>query len=1012
MIIHFALDLDGMQPAPPRTAVGEIALGPGRLVALLEAQLGLPPVEAHPGEALLAYRDCLEALDDDERFYHRSFATDPIGTARTLLGWRARWHEAGWRGAFDGRVSRRIADMAAVEHLARERVPLDAGQRLQRIHAALAAGLATQIERIVLHDEPAVFPPAWRAVLARFPVEIAQGVAARANATPGTDLHRIQQLLLSIGADGEAAGRQDDGSAVGRAAAHSRAALDLAGDDSFLVVRAVSRDLSAQSIAEYLRERLSVGALESGSGTGSGSAGGGAPIDGTVLIAEHDGIIVDNALERVGLPRAGFQHYSRFRAVTQVLKLSLGLVWEPVSPQLLLQLLLHPVGPLPRFVRSALAEAVAGEPGVGGRAWRHTLDELARRLRERAESEGRPELAEDAESLAADIRYWLEAERYSSVEGAPVAAIIERAQRCASWLAGRLNAGLPDRAERDLYAAAFAQSEALLAALATLADRGGTSPGRDGASREPSSSSLDRSALIDRITLDRLLDEITSAAPDPATFAQAGHVRAATKPAAITSPWDTVIWWDLREQPSPAAHAWSETEMAELAAHGVMLPTAADRLRRESRAWRRPILAARSRAILVVHDRDEGRHPLLIQLESLARGFNEVRIEDALLAPDAATASAEKIRGLTIATEPLELHELPGRRRWWRLPSHCNLPPREQESYSSLQKLLCHPHEWVLSYAARLRTGRAANLARGSLLYGNLAHRLFETYFGRHPDRASRREADVGRWLAATLPELIRREAAVLLEPGMGVAREGIVATLEHALRQLLHHLDSAGIERVVAESRHEVAFRSVPFNGGRHDIRLCGSIDLLLVDGAGREIVVDVKWAGEDRRGSELAENRALQLATYAYMRHAATHEPAPIPAKPSSMSARRSATRADTGRSRNLELALERPGRWPEQAYFIVTTGNMLARDARIFPEALVFAPELAESTEHLWARVGRSIDWRWAQLCAGHIEVNAEGTEADEDSEPPADAYAVASTADRFDEFTWLTGWDEGI
>jgi hypothetical protein len=993
MIIHLGVDLDGMQPAPPRTALGEIALGPNRLLAVLEAQLGLPPVETRLGEALLAYRECLETLDGEARFYHRSLATDPIGTARTLLGWRARWHETGWRGNFDGPVSRRLADMADVERRARHAVPLDAGQRLQRILSALDSGLATQIERIVLHDEPDAFPPAWRAVLARFATEIAPGVAPAAHALPGTDLHRIQQLLLAIGAEDEDGGEESDEPQNSALALAKAAALDLAGDDSFLIVRAVSRDLSAQSIAEYLRERED-------SGTSS---------DATVLVAEHDGIIVDNALERAGLPRAGFQHYSRFRAVTQVMKLCLGLVWEPVSPQLLLQFLLHPVGPLPSYVRSALAEAVASEPGVGGRAWRETLDALTGRLRERAESESRPELAAEAESLQADIRYWLEGERYSPIEGAPLAPLVERTQRCASWLAGRLNAGLPDRAERDLYAAAFAQSEALIAVLGSVAEHArasihrstpiGRSASMDSSTSMDSSAPTDASTRMNRITLERLLDEITNAAPDPATFAEAGHVRAATKPGAITSPWNNVVWWDLREQPSPAAHVWSEIEIAELAAEGVALPSPGDRIRLESRAWRRPILCARSRAILVVHDRDEGRHPLVIQLESLTRGFNEVRIEKALLAPGAGPASAAKIGGLAVATEPLAPQTLPALRRWWQLASDCRLPPRRQESYSSLQKLLYHPHEWVLGYAARLRSGRAANVARGNLLYGNLAHRLFEMFFAQHPDRASRTRASVGDWLDGTLPDLIRREAAVLLAPGMGVTREGVVATLEHALKQLLRHLDSAGIERAAAELRHEVAFRSLPFENASHDVVLCGSIDLLLVDGAGREVVVDVKWGGEDWRGVELAENRALQLATYAYMRYAATREPA-VPTKRPGVA------------GRNLELALERPGRWPGQAYFIVTTGNMLACDARVFPNAIVFAPELGESTERFWKRVGRSIDWRWAQLCAGRIEVNAEGTAPAADSEPPPDAFAVASRADGFDEFTWLTGWEEGI
>src|SRR5690606_14977497 len=121
VIVHFSLHFDGMQPSPPATAAGVATAGPERLLGLLELQLGLPPPESRPGEALLAYQSCLEDLDSPARFYHASLAVDGLGVARALLGWREDWYEAGWRGEFHGAVSRRLADIADVEVLARER---------------------------------------------------------------------------------------------------------------------------------------------------------------------------------------------------------------------------------------------------------------------------------------------------------------------------------------------------------------------------------------------------------------------------------------------------------------------------------------------------------------------------------------------------------------------------------------------------------------------------------------------------------------------------------------------------------------------------------------------------------------------------------------------------------------------------------------------------------------------------------------------------------------------------
>src|SRR5690606_29974178 len=441
------------------------------------------------------------------------------------------------------------------------------------------------------------------------------GVALATHAAPDTDLGRIQRLLLELdeeSADALRAAAADDGGA-------RRDRVPLGGDDSLIVLRGASRDVSAQAIAEYLR------------GTGWD--------DDIVVVAERDGIILDNAFQRVGCARAGFQHYSRFRAVTQVLKLALSLVWKPLGPRPLLQFLLHPVGPLPGRARSALAEAVASEPGVGGHAWTAALEKLAERERAAAESDD-PAVESRIASLRADVGYWLECERYAPEHGAPVTVLIERTQRCSTWLAQRVNTA--SGVERELYAAALGQSEALIDALASLRERG--------------------AERVGRLLLERLVDEVTGFSPDPATFAEAEHFCATTSAAAVTRPWRTVIWWDIAAQARRADYPWSDAELAELRAEGVALPPIEDVIRLRARGALRPVLNARRQLVLVVHDSDEGRHPLWSRLTSIAEGFNEVRLEDALL------GGADAIAPLGVRLQPLERKPLPACRRWWRLP--------------------------------------------------------------------------------------------------------------------------------------------------------------------------------------------------------------------------------------------------------------------------------------------------------------------------------------------------------
>lgn len=890
MLIHFGLHRDGLDPTPPKTALGEATLGAQGLIRVLETDLGLAPVREHPAEQLMAYRGCLAEANDLMRFYHRSFAIDPINVSRTLLDWRAQWYAAGWDGTFPESAAARLRDLAAVEALARDRVPATPGQRVQRIARDLGPR-RTQIERVVLHDDPAELPAAWRGLLERLDWCVAPGVNPAPQGRSGSDLHTVQTVLEAL------ANRPE-----GQPSTPTR----LRGDGSFLVLRGVSRDLSARAVAE------AVGRV--------------ADPRATAVIAERDGIILDNAFERSALPRCGFQHYSRFRAVSQVLKLCLALLWEPVNPHLLLQFLIHPLGPVPGRARRALASAVATEPGIGGRAWRDALDTLA---------DASPE---DAKRLRADVAYWFEAPRFR-VTGAPVERVTERAQRCARWLQQRLATADASGAQA-MFRAAYAQAEALMTTLAGLRQQG--------------------QASIAKRELDRLLDEVTRQQPDPETFAESGRVRAAIHPAAITEPFAQVVWWDLSAANANQVlqYPWSWAELADLRAAGVALPPVEQRLAWQGAGWRRPLLNARERFIVVVHDSDEGHHPLWSQLTGALTGFSEIRIDDALF-----QGAQKSILHLDVGTEEIPVRPLAAPRRWWRLPGGEALAARDVESYSSLSKLFFHPHEWVLTYPAGIKKGKLEDLADGPLLYGNLAHRLFEVFFEDHPQWRILDAAAVSAWLAANLPRLVLREAALLLEPGRGVDRANVTATLERALGRLLAQLRTADIQTVRAE-----AAEAQPYFGGS----LRGTIDLLLTDASDREIVVDAKWGGERFRSEELEANQHLQLASYAYLRKRATG------AK-----------------------------RWPYAAYFIVTTGNLLAPDDRIFPDAVVRPPRTDEGLEALWARAETRYRWRRAQLDHGEIEVNVAGTEPTDRSNAPESSLPDRGP-DPYDDFGRLTGW----
>ena len=479
MRVRFGLHRDALEPTPLPTTVAETTIGPLGFLGLLESDLGIPPVTSHPSEIIATYRDCLAECNDWVRFYHRSFDIDPVGVARTLNDWRQQWYLHGWDGCFPDQVGGRLGDMAAVESLAADHVPPGVGQRLRAI-LALLDKRRTQIREIELFDDADDLPALWRRVFERFNCTATPVTTGRA--PRDSDLGKLQALLT-------------------RNLAHP-----LDGDGSLFVVRAFSRDVTAQATAEMLRQ------LDDPARA--------------VVVASRDGIILDNAFQRVGLPRAGFQHYSPFRAANQVLKLAFALIWQPLDPHRLLQFLIHPVNPLPWRVRGRLAEAVASQPGVGGPAWQQAITEI------------------DADKTD-DVQFWTTPTRYDSSRGAPVGELLVRASRVVAWLATR-RATVDDGEASAVFGAAYSQASALKYTLGRLANGG--------------------RQRINKIELDSLIDEATRSTPDASVVAEAGHVPVTGHPGNVTEATDEVFWWDLAPQRPDLTSPWSKEERESLTA--------------------------------------------------------------------------------------------------------------------------------------------------------------------------------------------------------------------------------------------------------------------------------------------------------------------------------------------------------------------------------------------------------------------------------------------------------------
>lgn len=422
MRLTFGIHLDGERFAPARNCLGEASVGPLGLLGFLETHLGLLRDWPSRAERIVQYRQCLQLADRPKAFFHRSFETDQLGSAQTLLDWRDTWYLHGWDGTAPDGAPLRIADLALAETFARSRLAPSIGERLVRVRAALAVR-RPPLERIVLVEPLQALPVRWREVLAMVPVD---AVAPRRPSGQGF-LAELQQALTRIA---------DSAAAAGEACK-----LAWRDDGSVCVVQAETAGLAAAWAATQL---------------GDGASG--------LLVAPAQGARLDATLAGAGLPRQGFTQASAFRPTLQVLPLALEIIWDPINFYGLVQFLTHPVCPIPGFARRALAGKIADRPGIGGRAWERVLETIAEHY------------GDKAAEVRQLIRDWLEHARYSPQEKAPIQAVIGRVERVGRYFQDRLM--VADPARRLANNAGFAQCRACAQSLRGLAGQGVESIGQ------------------------------------------------------------------------------------------------------------------------------------------------------------------------------------------------------------------------------------------------------------------------------------------------------------------------------------------------------------------------------------------------------------------------------------------------------------------------------------------------------------------------------------------------------
>jgi hypothetical protein len=436
-------------------------------------------------------------------------------------------------------------------------------------------------------------------------------------------------------------------------------------------------------------------------------------------------------------------------------------------------------------------------------------------------------------------------------------------------------------------------------------------------------------------------------------------------PGAAIESCGTMLWWGFEKPGGHPAKLWTKEEQDYLAERGIHLQDAGELLAMNLAMASRPFLAARVRIVLL-WPRERGLesiepHPLLTRLRSAFPAIPVLDLDEDMLPVTTSKAKVE-----------VPLVTLPRRQRWLRLSKKPALPSRDEESYSSVQKFVFLPFVWVLDYQAKLKRPDQLNLATQR---GNLLHRVVERLLAADCaiDWRTVAEADFGSWLETTWSGLLRTEGANYLLPGGITEGRRLYEEARRSTWGLIVHLRKAGVVKAVAD----LSMPPAPLG----DLAIKGVIDLLVVTTTGRSAVVDLKYGGGKLKREELSNNTALQLAVYSHLEKA-----------------------------RN-------SGGWPATAYFILRSNELLAQDASFFPHAtIVKCNHGSPGPESTWKEF---LDvWRWRRnlLEEGWIEVPIEGTSPTEGddgipaSAPPHEEWRPDESATRYDDYRFLTGWED--
>lgn len=782
-------------------SLGTFVTGFNGLVGILETQVGLTAPQASENLRIAQWQELIGSQDTGNKLFSKSYRTDSWNTARELLRRRDELVLAGWDPAVHQGGSTWIETLAELE-LANENKICGFPDRVRALLVKLQENsIRLNIEKITIVDEDDSLWDPWALDLIQLlkghgiPIgsEPKRKFAETAPPSADSDLSLLQSVL------------------AGKLSASSSEAK---GDGSLLLVRSEQEWDGADFLSNWLQENGS---------------------ENTVLIKNQGSLMLDELFHRYGIAAAGNENHSKWRAVLQILPLTIDTYWQPLRVERLMELLTLPTSPLPRKISSKLAKALADEPGIGGQKWNEALKKGIEETEESWRKQGKDEqkMKKSRKELDASLDLWLNHEYYDPNIGIPYEKITGICQKVSKWAANKYHS-----TNEGIYARAITFADEVIEGLKTL--------GVD---------------TVTRLQVGRILESVLGEGVRLENYGQeAAQWQVVEHPGQIWGSADNILWWGFHKNTSgPNIRIWTTKEREWLRSLGVNLTEDDVRRRREAASWQQAARLAKKRLILFSPAKVQGEeipiHPLWDEIRfAIAKDHStesKITVDASLLRKrEKANIAGNQFERIAINT-----CKLPEPIRNWQAPENI-LTPRQEESATSFESLVGCPLQWTLKYGANVRPGSVLSLPNESIMLGNLGHTILERLI---TEKTEWNEEEVRNRTGELFDELTPMLAAPLLEPKNGVTRNQTRRKLQKALGQFFKVLNDAGIK-----IKHTEIEMKKPWND---DVQFKGRLDVVGETRSGRKILFDAKWSRKPDNYKKRLEDGSIQLSLYHWL-------------------------------------------------------------------------------------------------------------------------------------------------